>query len=197
MNLQGAALVQLALRFKVSILCFLCGFERAEIDGSSANTDLSGKFSGAFLRTNAKPSRNIVAAGNTHILRIDFRRRMSQVRPSVVILDAIDAINKFLRKLSIHIKKRESMFCIQNVIDANGSVAVGERSIAGALARFCLPFVLYPSEKAEVLIVVKDFAQARGGKIGNSHDALQLLIGQGPAGVDSTARASSFYRVLA
>lgn len=49
-----------------------------------------------------------------------------------------------------------------------------------------------PSKQPRLGIVVKDFAQSLRGKIGLSHDALQLLIGQRPAGVDSTARASSF-----
>jgi hypothetical protein len=50
-----------------------------------------------------------------------------------------------------------------------------------------------PSEHARYRVVVKKFAQTLRGKIGLSHEALQLLIGQRPAAIRSRLRASLFY----
>jgi hypothetical protein len=80
----------------------------------------------------------------------------------------------------------------------NAYSTVSSRNIASLKANFPARMDINPPRKhSRFRVVVKQFAQALRGKIGLSHDAPQMLIGQRPGSVDALAGLCYFISGLA
>lgn len=141
---------------------------------------------------NPEKSKLIEAPSSALILDVHLSGHISQIRPAVVGSNAIDVVRYANRPCSGHVQEREPVRSAACLIDSD--VDVPEvLSLAPSNATFPgARLVVAPGEDACQRVVVKNFAQARGGKIGSSHDALQKLIGQRPATISRRVRASLF-----
>ena len=148
------------------------------------------------MRCDAKQPGCLIAFGGAKkIAPILNPRHVSQVGDPVVVLDSVDVIDLMLGPFPVHHKPSKPMGLVSPSVNVDIDVS---RSISttGNSARSCIGAGHnQPSEKAGGWIVRKKFAQARKGKIASSHEAVPSLIGQRPAGVGSTERASLFYHM--
>lgn len=122
-------------------------------------------------------------------------RNLSEIGPSIIRSVSINVIDD-RRPSACHVKPRQAMDKVLTAIYANLKVACSSVGASGrALGR--LPEegtpVYQPSKKSGIGIVVKHFAESFRGKLIVSHDALQMLIGQGPGTIRSRCPAPSLY----
>lgn len=190
--LERIAGVKKALAFQISRVCqlwrgvgakaFLFAPER---HGCPPSVSVAG---------NAKNARLAIGLSGSPVLQIDLLGYIPQVAVPVVGSDSIDVVNLTSGESASHVHEGQPMAVMVLLIDHQHDIAKRLADVSGLLPAFGgSPTVRKPCEHSGFQVVVKKLAQTLRGKIGLSHDALQLLIGQRPASVDSTVRASSFY----
>lgn len=117
------------------------------------------------------------------VLRVGVMRNVTKVGDRVVAATTVDVIHLVSRPLAVEVEPRKSMHVVV-------APTYSRDDVPGLAATACdgsdahadrEPFL--PSENSGVLVVIKNVAQFLRGKMLGSHEALQLLIGQRPAGV--------------
>lgn len=149
----------------------------------------------ALVKVHTKWKAVPLAVGASPVLHVRGARNVSQVRNAVVSWVAIDVINIAKRPLAVHIKPSQPMGPTLLVVKNQTNIAARIEAARNLIRKSRIPLRVAPRAPCEdpgFGIVDKAFAQSRGGNIGLSHDALQMLIGQRPASVASTVRASLF-----
>lgn len=199
MSLDRASAVQIALGLQVSLVGKLWCFIDAQV--SALATCFYGRHplqtsASANPSRNPKKSSSAFPALAASVLRVCCPVYVSQICKAVIGTIAVDVVNLCFRPLACHVKKRETVSIEAIFAKADGHVtksfvhATNEpalrRSVKTGGALWKRP------ERADFWIVVNKLAQTLRGKIGLSHEALQLLIGQRPAAIRSRLRASLF-----
>lgn len=192
-GLDGGPGVKFPLCLNVDGVSKLGAFEVPEIGPLAVGLDASGPCVAIVLRDTKQPAR-VYGHGSSHVLRVDDWRNVSQIADPIVVAHAIDMVELLKRPLAENVQPNESVNGV--VVPINRALPIPLTTWApgdGPDAVFA--HALAPPDFSRVGAVRDEFAQARGSKIGSSHDALQKLIGQRSAGVDSTERASLFSSV--
>jgi len=147
-------------------------------------------------RTNAKNAATAMFVRGCSILCIYIRRSFSQIRKSVVKTICVYMVNNFKRPSAFDVKEGKSMRFVWRAINIylkTNVAAFASNLCSSNVATHGIPLPIdNPSKYSSFLVVVKKFAQAFCGKIGFSHDALLMLIGQRPLSVERTGAALLF-----
>ena len=138
----------------------------------------------------SKESADVPWLGGSLVLHVHGRRNITQICNPIVRLVSVDVVNISSGPHAEHVQPCETMRPVELVLDTDPDVS-GIALASCFTPRSAVPASLghgsreYPSFG----IVVKKIAQRlRSERIGVSHDALQLLIGQRPRRVGSTSR---------
>lgn len=186
--------MQFSLCGQVGGMSFFCRPEISNVNLSSVVADGGSPRIGLPDSTpvNTTKSGPCTRIGGNQVLVILGGADQPQIQPSVVSLDAIDMVNRAAWPEAGHVKPCQPVGTIQPTVHTDSDVAVYEVSAPGFGP--CKPSA--DSRSAEkfsgLRIVMEKFAQNCCAKIGFSHDALQLLIGQRPRRVGSTSRLRYF-----
>jgi hypothetical protein len=179
-----ATIVKLTLRFKIPLVCLLRRVKDSKPNSFSIDTD--GGRPPFTLALNSHQSRGLIGSGGAlEVLQVGTSGNITKVSDGIVSLVSVDVVNVHFRPLAGHIKPGEAMRIVPCSLDSNDDVSdslsgSGRTAFWGTKAK-----AFQPSEIARNWVVVKKFAQTLRGKIGLSHDALQLLIGQKPRSVSA------------
>ena len=180
-DLNCAAFVKLALCIQIRILGLLSTIKQSNLV-SLALVHYSG-FPLLTVKSYAKQPGKVF--GCSAVLSVHSRANVPQIFPSIVERVAIDVVDLVAWPLASHVEPCESMrkITMRPQSDANASFA---RDGTGN-GPVCAPrnATGNPDKNASSWIVLKTFAQLLRGKIGTSHDALLMLIGQRPARVEA------------
>lgn len=127
-----------------------------------------------------------------HIFRVLLLGSRAQVGPCVVGATPVFMVNLIFRPLSGHVQPSELVRSSSRAIDNKADIPdIIDMPSAGA-CDCCPATVDKPREDTCLRVVVQKFAQTLRSKIGLSHEAPPVRIGQRLASVCSTARASLF-----
>lgn len=177
--------VKQALSALIGNASFFSGFERSKAPAFPADRDLRQELSPSGRY--ATYAKHIVRAGTDNVLRVFGRADQSQIGEAVIQLHAVNVINGRCWPFTGHVKPRQPMGGMSYREDLDSQVAGSLVDDAGRLATQTASPIIQPRKEAGFWIVVEKFAQALRSKIGRSHDALQLLIGQRPGSVSALA----------
>ncbi len=194
-QLNGATSVQPTLGLKVGGVGFFGGFEVAEKDMPTINPN-SGT-PGVLNPTDASEPAGIVARHTPSVVLVQRGGNIAEIRHSVVGPYAVDVVNLPNRPLSGGVEPSNSMYGVNLELEPNLQVAVAVERAGSIACVYSDAWLDAPVHEASVGVVREKLPRKRGGKMDLSHEALQLLIGQRPAGVASAALASSFCAVWA
>lgn len=168
---------------------FLCGGKVANVNILFVHLEMCMPLLMMFKPRHAFVSRFVLSAYH-RVLHVLGARSGTKVCPSVVLPIAVDVVNVSGGPSPGHVEPRETVVKVAGSINADPQVVIAGRisrnwpqgasvRVAGALRN--------PGEYSSLRVVVKKFAQALRGKIGLSHDALLMLIGQRPASADNAS----------
>lgn len=130
----------------------------------------------------------VVFVGAPPVLMVDSSSGYAKVRNSVIPTLAVYVVDWRIWERSMHIEPRKPMSQVHAPVDHELRVPGCGMNPAGSLSSSNDTTPAHKiRQEASFVVVVKKFAQTLRGKIGISHDALQLLIGQRPARVDSAS----------
>jgi hypothetical protein len=178
-----------AFRFDVGGVCEFGGLECAEMALLAGYAQDGTPAMAARVLMNAKQlGPAFVGIRPAYVLTISLVRHIAQVVKSVVPTEAIFVVDFLRRPVSIRVKPSESMRAVispVNLYDKKSSWFEG----TGSGAYDTTTTGAKPCENPSPWGVVKKFAQALCGKIGNSHDAPRMLSGQRPTSVQRTVWA--------
>lgn len=193
MALDRTPRMQPAFSLNVGGVRFFGGVKDAEMVAAAGVPNASDKTTS--VRMDAKQSGFAVDVCRTLILRVAAICRFSQVLKSVVARVAVDVVNQAVWPTPAHVKPSKPMskvtFCVNSHAQMTGFGVLAPENGAG----FMLPTKTCGNstlKHSRVWIVSHKFTQALRGKIGFSHEAPQLLIGQRPATIRSRSPASLF-----
>jgi hypothetical protein len=125
-------------------------------------------------------------------LGVDGPACVAQIGPSIVRPDAVDVIYFMFRPFARHVQPRQAMGVkTPGAIYTNENVPkvfanVPEFSAHGAIVKSGCCVWVSPKFPG-FWVVAQTLAQTLCGKIGLSHDALLMLIGQRPASADNAS----------
>lgn len=163
----------------------LWGFMHSKAYNFTAHHYLCAPFV-SFLRC-AKKSAQIVEVGFCDILMIFGVRRLAQIIDTIVKFVAVFVVNLAFWPSTMNKKPSKSMQPVVFAIKAHNAVAfLVDITRMGAGFYALSSKTLNPRKQSCFWVVVKKMAQAFCGKIGFSHDAPLMLIGQKPVRVYST-----------
>lgn len=187
MTLNSAGLVQPSFGRKVCIMRRLWRTEITKADAFVIDRNNSAPLvRSLFSLMNSKKSVCLVFVRFALILTIHLHGHIAQIFKSVVTCVAIGVVNRPFWVAARHVEPRQSVGLVNNAINRDVEVSALLWT-AGNLPDFNSAAGLHkPRKNTRLWIVVKKFAQTLRGKIGLSHDALLLLIGQRPVSVSST-----------
>lgn len=139
----------------------------------------------------AKDSVGATGFWTSLILHVPGLRNIPQITNSVVAWVPINMVDAFSRPKPKLIEPRQSVPSVGPAFHADlqipSVVASGNVSRVNVSCESCTP-----RKHPSFWVVMKNFTQTLCGKIGLSHDVLQLLIGQRPARVISTGGPRHF-----
>ena len=188
-DLNGACAVKLSLCIEVGLVRKFLGCIYAKVVFFAACPDL--RLPAIVPSADAKEPRQVTDGCMALILRVSRACHHPQIYHSVVVPIAVYVVNLVFRPSSMQMKPYKSVRKMQPAIDLYLPVAVRVVSASGIANAYAL-MPSAPSKHPSLWVVVKQFAQARCGKIGLSHDTVPSLIGQRPACVDSTGGLRHF-----
>ena len=181
---DSAANMQLALGVKIGRMRSFRRFESAQIALPSVYNDQGIPLADSPGPRYSKESTSVVNVCSSQVLTIDGLGHITEICESVIAPDSIDMVNVVGGPTADDIQPCQTVCRLKFPINGDSQVTIlaktsGRLSLLRATAR------LSPHEYPSFGIVMKKFAQTLRGKIGNSHDALQLLIGQKPRSVSA------------
>ena len=151
----------------------------------------------AFVFSNTK-KRRCIAGWSRFILAIFKIMRFTKIAYSVVISIAVYVIQKLIRPLPVKIKPRESVPHVISTVYMDVPISVGDVQRPGnAVFSYSSTSACDVGKNPGVRVVVEKFAQTLCGKIGLSHDALLMLIGQRPGSVSALSGLRYFSVICA
>lgn len=178
-------------------LCFhvgrMSGFRSGEptkVVHNVANADAGAELS-VFCQKNTFEA-SLAKTPAVKVLHITSAIDDPQVAPPVVASNAVDVVDFFGRPLPCHPQPSEAMRIEAGPQNPNLPVSTDGGCAGDAEGQ---PHPLWPCDPDKVSgfwVVTQKLAQALRSKIGLSHEAPTMLIGQRPVGVSSTVRASPF-----
>ena len=138
------------------------------------------------VSAHAKQFRGVVYAAGSKVLQVLGVGDIAQIFYPVVRSIAVDVINEVFRPTSVIVEPRNAMRPIPNTVYPDQKVSIMIYTARGfaALCGLVAP-ANAPCKDPRSRIVVEKFAHTLRGKIGLSHDAPRMLIGQRPARVGS------------
>ena len=142
---------------------------------------------------NAHEAVRVVSMWPALVLLVHMLRNVAQVGYCVVAWVAVHVVKLTFRPLATDVQPRQSVRSVVVSCNANFDVAAAIGT-AGRWFGCGLTSRSKPAERAGLAIVGKQSAKTRGGKIGSSHEAPQLLIGQRLPAISSRSGASLFYQ---
>lgn len=189
MTLQHSERMIQPLRREVCGMGIRFGLVVAEEDLAPVDCDVRPPFAVGLVPTCAQEAAS--PQGSSLVLQVLALGCLAEIRESVIRRVTRNVVQAGRRPSPVNVQPSQTVRFVQTAIDADSDVAA---SIFVARNGFRLPTTgrYKPRERPGDGVVLKQFAQACCGKIGGSHDALQKLIGQMPASVFTTARASAF-----
>lgn len=190
--------MQSSLCRQVGGMSFFCRTEISDVNLSAVMADGGSPRIGLpeSAPVNTTKSRPCTGIGGNQVLVVLGGADQPQIEPTVVSLDAVDMVNRSTWPKACHVKPCQPLGAVQPAVHTDSDVAVYEVGASGFGS--CKPST--DSRSADKLtgfrVVMEKFAQNCCAKIGVSHDALQLLIGQRPRRVGSTSRPRHFASAL-
>lgn len=191
MSLDRASAVQIALGLQVRLVGKLGGVKPAKAFHLARDSNGRNPSVVALAQANTKKAGAVVAARLDHVLHVDHVSDLSKVVQPVVVLDAVGVVKVSGRPVPEHVQPSKPMSPVRTAVNANLYVPVMIHEVGNCPCTLATSRD-FPSERSTLKIVVKKLAQTLRGKIGLSHEALQLLIGQRPAAIRSRLWASLF-----
>jgi hypothetical protein len=159
--------------------CLLRRLEIAKIDSLTANRQTRTP-KAAGMQLNASEPMGIVFA-NLLILALLTHCSFAQIFPAVVAWNSILMIDCFAWPFTSHIQPCQSMRLIRALEYTNVYVpSLFAYMSRRAKTKAAAVVVMVPSENAGYWIVIQDLTKTICGKIRVIHDALRVLIGEGP-----------------
>lgn len=191
MKLDGAPWMEPSLGFDISLMGLLGGVEVAEVHRFAVNLD--GRAPPVAPLNDTKESRRVVGLRASLVLRVDAGAHIAQICEGVVPRVAVNVVDLLRWPRPRNVQPSKSMGEILPIVNldprAPSRVHVAS-NVANGTAPGC-PNA--PRKDTSVGVVVEQFAQARGGKIVCSHDAVLSQSGQRPQRGSKHAAASPFY----
>jgi len=191
--LQSICRVQISLGIQILFVSLLRGIKQSEMDAFFIYRNACAPSLPKFPDTK-QSAVFVVGPCEPLILQVQALSNIAKVANTVVGAIAAYVVNVVGGPISAYMKPRKSMSKVLGTINANLDVspAIG---CAGSLSFLrSASNGAAPEKHTSAGVVVQQFAQARSGKIGLSHEALLLLIGQRPLGVDAPQRLRHFAR---
>ena len=182
-----------ALSLNVGGVGLFSGVEHAEMQAGAVDANI-GKPPQALVvpKSASKAGGFAVSPSAENILPVHRYGYVSKVGDSVIGFIAIDVIYDIERPSPVHVDPCETMGLVRGPTNHYYAIPL-LGYVPGKRAGFRRPSSGFdPSENAGFWIVVKKFLQALCSKIGSSHDAPLMLIGQRPAMCISTGGPRHF-----
>lgn len=153
------------------------GVEFSKIDLFAAHLQLSNPPTRSIAPSHARDAAGVVLVEARPILDVEAMRDIAEVLPAVVGTASVSVVNLKHGPLACHVEHSEALCGVETPIKP-------DQKIAAAFASWIGPGPMAPvaascdatSEHACQRVVMKQFAQARGGKIGRSHDAVPRRV---------------------
>lgn len=141
------------------------------------------------MEIDAKVSAGVVTPRSAKILAIELFGRIAKVLDAVISSIGIQMVNVVQRPLAMHVEPSQPVSQVSSRIDRYSVVSLDATAFhneVGAVPHLmALRCPHLSGEYPGFRVVVKKLTQTRGCKIGLSHDALQMLIGQRPGSVSA------------
>ena len=174
-------------------LCSAVGFVRkfggcktAEVLAFAAKSNLGIPFPSRPVQGDAKQTAGFIADWcSPLVLLIGAVAGLSQVRKTIVCPVAVHVVNLLRRPFARHVEPRKAVRFVRVSGATDAPIPIAFVQIPGPLPVATTWATFGSCEYARLGVVVKKFAQTLRGKIGLSHDALLMLIGQRPACVSA------------
>lgn len=186
LSLNSAGTVQLALGSNVRGVCRLWGIEQPKIHSFPVNFYLGLPLPGEAANT--QKTGLVVCPSDALVLGVLASSDGTQIHNSVVGPISVDVVNVTGRECSVSVEPCKPVSAIGFAVNLYYAIPV--RVLNSSLFKNTSQKSL--QKNPSLWVVVKQFAQARCGKIGLSHDTVPSLIGQRPACVDSTGGPRHF-----
>lgn len=148
----------------------------------------------AWMFKDAEESTLAIHARIAEVLFVLAVSYVAKIADAIVARIPVDVINLAARPFAINVQPREPVRVVPSVVYRNEvGAAWSQCSLERNADTASAASVDKPFKVASVRCVPQNVAKSLRGKIGISHDALQMLIGQRPVGV----RAPSGLAILA
>lgn len=168
--LNGATRLAQSLCFGVCIRRFFQRVEQTKIFALSVITfAFSHVLPSANIEANPKNSCLVIGPGHTKVLQIGFVINATKVLEGIIRLISINVVNAFSRPLSSYEKYRAPVGVILSPGYGNLDVPVGFHPTSH-ISSFCGSMAYSAGEYPRLQVVIQEFLQSLGGKIGISHD---------------------------
>lgn len=180
----------LSLCCNVGSVRILCGRKAPKVDLLSANT-YGGAKQLAVSNFVCASQPGCADSAMARIPDIRCLVNITKVSDSVVGAVAVNVVYDSNRPRTIEMQPSEAVHSVKCAINSRDKISapvVASNGRPGSNVGYALSARHYPG----FMVVVDKLAQSLRGKIGLSHDALQMLIGQRPAFVASELPASLF-----
>lgn len=177
-------------------VCFMRNFrilEAAKTDLLTVYLYLSNPHAAPGVPRNAKKTALVIRSRNALIFGVDLIVRFSKIMKSVVEFISVSVINDIGRPSVKDIQDDKTMRQMVNSINGYFPVTltVHAASLLSNKTLVCFPRIK-PIEVPALRLIPEKGAKTLRCKIGSSHEAPCMLIGQRPATIRSRSRASSF-----
>lgn len=180
--------MKLSLGLYVGATSFFTIGKKAEMDGLPIVSDRCDPFGRVFVPTYAKQIGGTSFADMLDILPILRLRGLAQICKRIVAFYAVNVVNVFSRPMPVNVEPSKPVGWIKFPINSDKGVSVGRTSCNIANSIATMSSNSDSARKQPTLrLVMQQLTKALCGKIGLSHDALLMLIGQRPASADNAS----------
>ena len=181
-----ATFVKLAFRGYIGFVGKLWSLISTEVRTFATHSNRRHEFE--VISADAKQSKTTVFSGaDSNVLAVYGVCQVPQIHPPVIRSVAVNVIDLVLRPFASHVKPSQTVGAVNRIPRANKDVARCSQTSGHVAGIYAALFagIWEPSKYPGFRVVMQDVAHLLRGKIGLSHDALLMLIGQRPARVDS------------
>lgn len=184
------------LSLNIGRVGFFCSIERAKTDVAAVHKDVGAiaHLSSSFILDHPEKTASVISMRSDLVLPVKRPCEAAKVGYTVIRLVVIDMVNVMGRPFAV-----EKQPCQSVRVDACSCLPRPDADVDVAAAMEASRLSAYRSalrdlalrENSRFGVVVEKFAELFRSKIGNSHDALHLLIGKKPGAMGSRCPASS------
>jgi hypothetical protein len=188
MGLDSTPDMKPALRLNVGGVGFFGRIEHAKVDALPVNAYIGKPLVADVVPVSAnKVCRALIRARPSFVLRVLSFRDIPQIAKPVVGAVVVNVVNIPRWVFAVHKQPHKAVGRVALTVNSDEHIPVGIDAASNAAARCAFAAIHKPCELAGIRVIAEKFAQALRGKIGLSHEALQLLIGQRLGSVDALA----------